>query len=142
MNKLTPEILAMYEALQPLFREKMGPLWLPGDRGVTIYRGDETLFLVYAAYDGGLLSGVVCTMTDNFGKVNFQEDDPALLRLPLPIDPVNPERGLWGMVDWKSYELITTSAGELAIWGRTMKRSICTAPTEALLKALMAQEEL
>jgi hypothetical protein len=43
------------------------------------------------------------------------------------------------MVDWKSYELITTSGGELAIWGRIMKRASCDTPTLALLKALAYQ---
>jgi hypothetical protein len=30
---------------------------------------------------------------------------PLMIRLPLPIDPRNPERGLWGMVDWKFTDL-------------------------------------
>jgi len=51
---MTPEILKLYEKLQPLFREKMGPV-----------------------QDGDKYIGTI--------------------RLPLPIDPRNPERGLLGM---------------------------------------------
>jgi hypothetical protein len=30
-------------------------------------------------------------------------DDERIIRLPAIIDPVNPERGLWGMIDWKMW---------------------------------------
>ena len=114
---MTPEMLKMYEKLQKKFKGK-GWKRQPGDW----FYNKKSKTLLNCGADAILIHKDIW--------------------LPLPIDPVNPERGLWGMVDWKSYELITTSAGELAIWGRTMKRSICTSPTEALLKVLMAQEGL
>jgi hypothetical protein len=66
-------------------------------------------------------------------------DDP--LRLPLPIDPVNPERGLWGMVDWSHWDIATNHLGEVSLFNTASRLTIdYTTPTLALLRALMAQE--
>lgn len=34
---------------------------------------------------------------------DYLADDERIIRLPAIIDPVNPERGLWGMIDWKMW---------------------------------------
>lgn len=62
------------------------------------------------------------------------------IRLPLPIDPVNPERGLWGMLDWDQYEPLVDLEGNMAIAGVTGLNF--EPPTLALLKALCVQYEL
>jgi len=61
-------------------------------------------------------------------------------RLPLPIDPVNPERGLWGMVDWSRIEILAShddGTVSVAEPGTFMGRFNVT---EALLQALCEQE--
>jgi hypothetical protein len=61
---------------------------------------------------------------------------------PLPIDLVNPERGLWGMVDWGRFVASVGNGGVVNIqefpWGREMFFASAT-PTLALLKALAHQ---
>lgn len=57
---------------------------------------------------------------------------------PLPIDPDNPERGLWGMVDWGIWKCEVTVAGRLKMsCGYTLH--IEDYPTLALLLALAHQ---
>jgi hypothetical protein len=34
---------------------------------------------------------------------DYLADDERIIRLPAIIDPVNPERGLWGMLDWRMW---------------------------------------
>jgi hypothetical protein len=66
-----------------------------------------------------------------------------LLRLPFPIDPRNPERGLWGMVDWTKFVIdgIYTGSRDISIRYRYSEAIFCVAqPTLALLRALAAQE--
>ena len=65
--------------------------------------------------------------------------------LPLPIDPENPEKGLWGMVDSYKKELHTWRSGKRAILELIDKKGVrkiieTDTPTLALLKALAAQE--
>lgn len=66
-----------------------------------------------------------------------------MLRLPLPIDPVNPERGLWGMVDWRRFHVEDSLNydGMLTIFERASCGTFTFngTPTLALLKALAHQ---
>jgi hypothetical protein len=66
--------------------------------------------------------------------------------LPHAIDPVNPERGLWGMIDWKRYSIATTCEnGNIQIIVISNDEDFSTKvikPTTALLKALCHQEGL
>jgi hypothetical protein len=62
---------------------------------------------------------------------------------PLPIDPVNPERGLWGMVCWKKWLQESTEVdGEILIFQRMSNggKQFTGDPETALLKALITQE--
>jgi hypothetical protein len=95
---MTPENLERHIRLQPLYRKMMGE-WREFDRYYNINFGE----------------GVVedTARADEFNNA----EDPDDLRLPLPIDPVNPKRGLWGMVDWSKlrYEQWGPD-GEIAIF--------------------------
>ncbi len=71
-------------------------------------------------------------------------DENVRLFIPLTIDPVNPERGLWGMVDWgHAYARASEGDGNLLVevWGDDLgrPRPFYGAPTIVLLKALAAQ---
>ena len=107
--------------LQKLFREKMGP-WQVGDH--YLFSGEE--FLIKD-------EGHLCVLNGWY----FLNKD--YLRLPLPIDRDNPERGLWGMVDGQWGKSIHEYKGEYRFSNGKVHGQGDT-PTLALLKALAAQE--
>lgn len=132
---MTDTELKYYTVLQPLFREKMGPIELCDRvmfRGKTGWAKDRQ---VNEANDRQY--SIIQT---GFGWIEEQY----LERLPLPIDSVNPKRGLWGMVN----NLISLTNGSLGsivtvydIGGRDRETLFQSAnPTEALLMTLAAQE--
>jgi hypothetical protein len=125
---MTPEKLDMYKRLQPVFPKD----WKFGDRFTTVYRGKRIIGIVYLIDDD-----TICTVTDKFGKVNFQSDDEALIRIPFPIDRDNPERGLWGMVGWSKYECWLYD-GKMSIHSKDREEigPRYSDPETALLKAL------
>ena len=118
MNQLTPENLDMIKRLQPLFREKLGD----------IVDGDE---LVNPFSDKGRTS-FVC------GNNQMGLDD--CLRIPKPIDWQNPERGLWGMINWKRFDIkrVSESGGVFLTGGDSGDGFVD--PFTALLMALVQQE--
>jgi hypothetical protein len=106
--------------MQERFREAMGE-WQDGDRGITTHG-----------------------MIFYFDNRSEQEEwDTKMGRLPLPIDPRNPERGLWGMVDWVRWNVSqTATGGKLTLHYHDAIQSFYAedTPTLALLKALAHQE--
>ena len=74
---MTPEKLDMYKRLQSLFKEKMG-----------VPQGND----------------FVCVGTENNNVIAWSKfrmssgEYTSFIRLPLPIDPINPERGLLEMI--------------------------------------------
>lgn len=127
------EILEMHKKLQAFYKKMMNG-WKVGDRYY------NTVAKKYAI----ILS-----------KAWWPEDSLAI-RIPLPINPVNPKRGLWGMVDWSKlrYEQWGPD-GELAIFklpyiqynedmGIPIKDHpfVVAEPETALLMALLEQEGL
>jgi hypothetical protein len=133
-DKMTSEI-EYYTALQSFFREKMGE-HKKDDRLYFFYRGKQIEASVYRTYEG-----MVHLFTEEFGRINLEKDDPAFIRLPLPIDPRNPERGCWGMLKpvYRRLEIDSTGCSCIAdstgyYYGDT--------PTLALLKALAVQERI
>ena len=46
---------------------------------------------------------------------------PDAIRLPLPIDPRNPERGLWGMVDWGRFDYVKGESNKFKLIKRLDK---------------------
>jgi hypothetical protein len=120
---MTPEELALYSKpkLQKLFREKMRE-WQVGDW----YYNDP-----------------FCDIIADIPSANRANRlNHGCLRLPLPIDPNSPERGLWGMVDWDKFESRITATGLLVIETRPfLEFHVMDTPTLALLKALDTQVE-
>ena len=66
------------------------------------------------------------------------------IRLPLPVDPVNPARGLWGMIDWRKWKVVDSAQGNLRLWLKSMQPlfEVQDTPTLALLKAIAKQQEI
>lgn len=134
---MTPEKLEMYRKLQPLFKEKM----------LIPYIYD----LHYCERWGKLSVDYPCVICS---AEKYSDNCKSKIMLPLPIDTVNPKRGLWGMVDWSKlrYEQWGPD-GEMAIYkppyvvfneemGIPVKDDpfIIDTPTTAILKALCDQE--
>lgn len=67
------------------------------------------------------------------------DDDMKPIYRPLPIDPVNPERGLWKML--KGHKTLIESSNSIIVYTDCGAFS-GTDPEEALLKALISQEGL
>lgn len=128
---MTPEELRLYTALQKKFREAMGE--------------EEVLDRVMCDTFSRVVSYNECSDCDCRMCNGYS------LRLPLPIDPVNPERGLWGMLQgWRKVETAAKFDGtDLSFCYRMDNGDLMTGkiirygsptPTLALLKALAAQE--
>lgn len=119
---ITPDELNLYKKLQPLFREKMGTLV-----ETDLYWCDK------------------CQKVEPYLTYCCEDENGPLIILPLPIDPVNPERGLLGMIrrfvnlvlvnntSWRCLFLDEWYHGLMTFSGNT--------PTLALLRALEAQME-
>ena len=62
------------------------------------------------------------------------------LRIPKPIDWQNPERGLWGMINWKRFDIkrVSESGGVFLTGGDSGDGFVD--PFTALLMALVQQE--
>ena len=88
-NKLPKSTLDLYIKLQPKIREVMGP-WQWVDR----FYCDGTVWTVIRQIDD-----FVHCHHEKEAKRNFQADDPALIRIPPPINTFNPgHRDLLGMI--------------------------------------------
>ncbi len=122
---MNAETLGLLIALQPKFREAMGP-WEPADW--FLYNGNPCF-------------------------VNNQTDrrllNDSTIRLPLPIDPFHPERGLIGMLKGPPIQLNGINSIETDVnWlcsvyiGERLYMMLADTPCLALLKALAAQEEI
>jgi hypothetical protein len=140
---MTPEKLEMHQRLQPLYKKMMGE-WQGYDKA--IQDGIEGRIIVMFDYNNQP-STFVFWSDYEIEPIPLKDDT---LRIPLPIDPVNPERGLWGMVDWEKYYLNTMKAGSVIIRQKpknehdfdSLNCRIIGDPEEALLKALLEQEGL
>ncbi|MFA5377507.1 MAG: hypothetical protein WC455_17280 [Dehalococcoidia bacterium] len=130
---MTDETLKYYIALQEKFRERMGE-WQHGDIGYDLI-GKSVCF---------------CSQINDDGYFKFTVplalicDESKILRLPLPIDPRNPERGCWGMVDWERFDPKFGCGGCIRIkeWDfddNMIFDSNWQSPELALLKALAHQ---
>jgi hypothetical protein len=92
--------------LQSIIKAKMGE-WRIGDYGYIDCHDDDN--------DNDCINKInLCIDTDiwherryirlsNSLERNYLADDKRIIRVPAIIDPINPERGLWGMIDWKMW---------------------------------------
>ncbi len=118
---ISQEELDLYKRLQPVFYKKMGP-WQVGDN----YYDPITQLSGYVS-----IEYINYVNHPRFG--NF-------IRLPLPIDPRNPERGLWGVINGKCGISLHLYKGNHYVNNGTGQDYIGKTPTLALLRALAAQE--
>jgi hypothetical protein len=129
---MNDETLKYYIALQPFFEKAMGE-WQEGDHYFNAEIGYEVVTI------------------DIDGDIYWPPLRDAI-RLPLPIDPRCPERGLWGMVrwGWKAGTIsifIEDRTGNMRIFGNTENDAKMinvtrgyVSPELALLRALCHQE--
>lgn len=80
---MTPEQIDLLTRLQKFLRERMGKE-KNGDMFLSIQR-NEISYVVEGSYS-----------VDS--DISMEDGD---IIIPLAIDPINPERGLWGMIDKK-----------------------------------------
>ncbi len=118
--------------LQPKIKECMGFL-MPFDK--FIFNGEEYTFrfLNFGKWYCSDKLGMSIEFT------NLTIDD--ILHIPLAIDPINPERGLWGMIDWNEWDSQVLQGGLLYI--KQSDKVIggwMNDPYTAMLKALCEQE--
>lgn len=83
-------------------------------------------------------SCVSCISRNDYGRV-FDLYDSALIWLPPAINDEQPERGLWGMVDWTRFIGETQGNGTLTILDEDTDVTWNSDPTNALLQAIAEQ---
>ena len=139
---MKPEQLEMTKRLQPFFKERMGD-WQIGD---DIYFGNFPAVIVQIKKEEGLLYARFEDSRNFLSADTFCFANNNFLRIPKPIDWQNPERGLWGMVDWKAYTFDIKHDGTVFLNKRSLTLQIdCISIGDiftALLKALCEQENL
>jgi hypothetical protein len=118
-------------AVQKLFREKMGE-WQLDDRGllpkpyITVRVIKTNNELLFSFIDGGTLS-IHDSSVSQF------------LRIPQTIDQDNPERGLWGMLDWLDWLIDVDGDNHITLSKIGTNFTVEGVPTLAILKALVEQ---
>lgn len=129
----------LHKRLQPFYKEKMGAL-IKWDKFYVKSNSIEAIFLF--EQDNQFFCLEKDTLgTTIFGTKNTRLRDDAILRIPLPIDPVNPERGLLGMLLSHGVHRIEVSSGGLVNIWRAGSFVVNELDLEtALLKALIEQE--
>ncbi len=121
---MTDDELKYYKALQPVFREEMGK-WRVGDRCIhkmsyfvgIITEHNEKIMARFETPCG-------------ISKIHYEPKTDHLFHFPLPIDPVNPERGCWFMLT-KENRTDKIFLNELALSDK---------PALVILKKLASQE--
>lgn len=122
---MAPEKLEMHQRLQGFYMEKITDYNTPVPFYCLKYRQRNR----------------ACTFCSAWNIASA--DCPASILTPLPIDPVNPERGLWGMVDWNRYSC-WLYGGKISIHSKDREEiePRYLDPETALLMALLEQEGL
>lgn len=137
--------IAMLPKMQAYFREMMGEL--RNRDNVVVDCGD--LKLTGIVIDG-LVIGQKRVVYIDGSSANIESSSikEKLRYLPLPIDPGDTERlakgekprGLFGMLDWKRWQISMSEGGEMLIEERDVEGvAFLCSPMLALLKALAHQ---
>ncbi len=127
---MNTETLKYLTALQPKIREAMGE-WQIGYR--FLFAGEESIQICATVDDTGI---GWYNYLDTYKTVSKKA--PSLIRVPLAIDDEHPERGLLGMLKHVSEIYPMEGVWKITIWDD--QTYVGDTPTEALLKALAAQE--
>jgi hypothetical protein len=138
---ISPEELNLYRRLKKKINEKMGPI-ISGDRyAIEVLPRDWREEIEGTEDDNWKCKSIKLREVQGYN----------IIRLPLPIDPRNPERGLWGMIGDNIIELVSQRHFGDEISGYTLRyfskddpykiqSQHESTPTLALLKALAEQE--
>lgn len=121
---MNAEELKYLRALHPEIVKRMGPIRI----GDVVYDPDDSP-------DGSVVS--VCGYCDRLDDGELQQWLQTAIRIPLAIDPVNPGRGLWGMIDWSKFFVRVRDNGKLNI--QCQDFVVESSPYLALLRTLAAQ---
>jgi hypothetical protein len=148
--------------MQEKFREKMGE-WQSGDRirrkytifgdpiDEQIWSKDKMFEIVIIREQSSIKTYWHCQNEEGYERTLTDQDmlSETCVRLPLPIDPENPERGLFGMLEKEEFRgLYPSTCEHQAEWTcRVYKEGTSifydsATPTLALLKALAEQWEI
>jgi hypothetical protein len=124
------EELQYHRALQDVYKKAMGP-WQVGD------------WVAYQGIVGCVTSPAMVRFEDCAVLIHYPNNSAEVLRIPLPINPRNPERGLVGMLEGE-WSLQTPSAPKFDDKWAVVHRDyeeiyFADTPVLALLKALAAQ---
>jgi len=117
------DLLKYYTVLQPMIKKAMGE-WQHGDKGYCITHNESYLY----DYE----TNSCCCNKEN-------------ILIPLTIDPVNPKRGLWGMLEGAKVLKVYANGSvnlRVLVEGEFEKYYEADTPTEAILKALCHQWEV
>lgn len=128
-EKMNKEELGLYTELQPFLKPLLGA-WRQLDFGYDLIAKSRCVYLAKGKFQ-----------YPNGGEL-ITDDTSTILRLPLPIDPTNPERGLWGMIDVT--EVMKADDGWVVWIGLNSQAKDYYGATInlALLKAIKAQQEV
>ena len=142
---MTDEELQLYKDLQPLFKEKMGDWWV----GDLLYDDfDKWIKIITSMYGSPHCETVMLQkMGSGGGATSNKTDvrDSKVIWLPRTIDDRNPERGLWGMVNWGKWNIaVDSGTNQVIVWDKGMNNVYLygSTPTFAILQALKAQNAM
>lgn len=136
------EILEMHKKLQAFYKKMMGE-WIPKDG---VYQGSfrEGFIVRTHSKRGVIIADVYYKSVDTVMVYDVRTLNDLAIRLPLPIDPVNPERGLLGMINRFDvmYKFESDNWYIETDLHKAGKGIEAPDPEEALLMALLEQEGL
>jgi len=129
---MNQDLLKYFIPLQPMIKKAMGD-WKICDKG--IWKHPLMTVTVIKSLHGVL----VFSYSDGTTLPVHDSTQDKFIRIPLTIDPVNPKRGLWGMLEGhktlgEGTDCVVYVDNHIEVTGNT--------PTEAILKALCQQEGL
>lgn len=129
---MTDNLLKWYQ--NPAIQSKRGE-WQVGDKA---YFCGEKILIVNAD------DGIVGWYNYNDVYKTVSEKTPSLIWLPPLWSDEQPERCLWGMIDWNHLNCHVNGKGRVRLrktdaYGQVLWGTPLTTPTEAVLKAIIAQ---
>lgn len=135
---MTPIELELFTKLQPQLLERKGE-WKVGD---SAFNKETKSFYIYRER----LDNVHYFLTESANEHEYLTNElDQFIWLPRFVDLDQPERGLWGMLDWNKWRVRTATAekGSLMIYLKDDQYYLYDGnPTEAVLRALAEQYEV